>query len=50
MVRYTMAVSGYAPVDRGLIPDIPINPTMEDVLSGRDSELDSLIGLINENR
>jgi hypothetical protein len=37
-------------VDRGLIPDIPINPTMEDVLSGRDSELEFLIALVNENR
>jgi C-terminal processing protease CtpA/Prc len=50
MVRYTMAVSGYEPADRGLIPDIPINLTMEDVLSGRDGELESLIALINESR
>ncbi len=50
MVRYTMAVSGYEPADRGLIPDIPINPTIEDVLSGRDAELESLIALINKSR
>jgi hypothetical protein len=50
MVRYTMAVSGYTPVDRGLIPDIPIDPTIEDVLSGRDVELESLVEFINENR
>jgi C-terminal processing protease CtpA/Prc len=50
MVRYTMAVSGYEPADRGLIPDIPINPTIEDVLSGRDTELQYLMALINQSR
>jgi hypothetical protein len=35
-IRYTCAVSGYTPTDRGLIPDHTVTPTIEDLLAGRD--------------
>jgi hypothetical protein len=35
LVLYTMAVEGY-PKDRGIVPDFPVSPTIEDVLAGRD--------------
>lgn len=39
MVKYAMAVKDYPP-DRGIIPDFPIEPTMADVLEGKDPVLD----------
>jgi hypothetical protein len=30
-----MAVDGY-PKDRGIVPDFPVTPTIEDLLAGRD--------------
>ncbi len=39
-IRYTCAVSGYTPEDRGLIPDYVITPTIEDLLAERDPVLD----------
>jgi hypothetical protein len=38
LVRYSMAVDDY-PKDRGIIPEFPFEPTVEDVLSNRDSLL-----------
>lgn len=38
LVRYSMAVDGY-PKDRGIIPDFPFEPTVEDVLANKDSTL-----------
>lgn len=35
LVLYTMAVDGY-PKDRGIVPDFPVTPTIEDLLAGRD--------------
>jgi hypothetical protein len=35
LVLYTMAVDGY-PRDRGIVPDVPVTPTIEDLLAGRD--------------
>jgi C-terminal processing protease CtpA/Prc len=35
LVLYTMAVEGY-PKDRGIVPDFPVAPTIEDLLAGRD--------------
>ncbi len=34
LMKYSSAVEGYTPVDRGLIPDIEVEPSIEDVLSG----------------
>ena len=35
LVLYTMAVEGY-PKDRGIVPDFPVTPKIEDLLAGRD--------------
>lgn len=35
LVLYTMAVDNY-PKDRGIVPDFPVTPTIEDLLAGRD--------------
>jgi C-terminal processing protease CtpA/Prc len=35
LVLYTLAVDGY-PRDRGIVPDIPVVPTIEDLLARRD--------------
>jgi Tol biopolymer transport system component len=35
LILYTMAVDGY-PKDRGIVPDVPVSPTIEDFLEGRD--------------
>jgi len=40
MLRYHMAVSGYEPRDRGIIPDYPFTRTIGDLLEGRDTELE----------
>lgn len=49
LVKYSMAVSGYAP-DKGIIPDYPVSPTMKDILNGKDSEMDFVIKLIEKSR
>jgi len=46
LVRYTMAVSGYEPTDRGLIPEHHVEFTIEDLLAGRDTVLEYALGLI----
>lgn len=46
MVKYTMAVEGYEPTDRGLIPDHIVIPTIDDVLAERDSQLEYALELI----
>jgi C-terminal processing protease CtpA/Prc len=35
LVLYTLAVDG-SPQDRGIVPDIPVVPTIEDLLARRD--------------
>ncbi|MBN1272542.1 MAG: hypothetical protein JXB26_09750 [Candidatus Aminicenantes bacterium] len=49
LVRYTMAVDGY-PKDRGIIPDYPCEPGVEDVLANRDAVLEYAVGLARKNR
>jgi hypothetical protein len=44
-MRYTCAVSGYEPTDRGLIPEHEVTPTIEDLLAGRDPALDFALEL-----
>lgn len=46
LVRYMMAVSGYEPIDRGLIPEHVVEPTIEDLLAGRDTVLEYALALI----
>ena len=48
MIRYTMAVSGY-PRDRGIIPDHPVSPTIDDLLNGRDTVMEFTIDLIQND-
>jgi C-terminal processing protease CtpA/Prc len=49
MLRYTMAVSGY-PEDRGIIPDYPVSPTIEDLVNGKDTVMEFSLDLIRKNR
>lgn len=49
VVRYTMAVSGYPP-DRGIIPDYPVTPTINDLLNGKDVEMDFALELIKKSK
>ncbi len=35
LILYTLAVDGY-PKDRGIVPDISVTPSIEDLLAGRD--------------
>ncbi len=49
MLRYSMAVSGYPP-DRGIIPDYPFSPTIQDLLSSKDAEMDYVIDLIKKSK
>ena len=48
-MKYSSAVEGYTPIDRGLIPDIEVEPTIEDVLAGRDAVLEHTLRLIRES-
>jgi hypothetical protein len=42
LVLYTMAVDGY-PIDKGILPDFPVSPTIDDILAGRDPVMDKAI-------
>ncbi len=44
-IKYTCAVSGYTPEDRGLIPEHIVTPTIEDLLAERDPALDFALEL-----
>jgi hypothetical protein len=48
-MKYSSAVEGYTPVDRGLIPDIEIEPSIEDVLVGHDTVLEYTLRMIRES-
>ena len=47
MIRYTMAVSGY-PEDRGIIPDNPVSPKIEDLLNDKDTVMEFTLDLIKK--
>jgi hypothetical protein len=47
LVLYTMAVDGY-PKDRGLVPDFPVTPTIEDLLAGRDAVMDNALAYLEK--
>ena len=49
LIKYSSAVSGYTPVDRGLIPDMAMEPSIEDVLAGRDRVLERVLEMIEES-
>jgi len=44
-MRYSCAVSGYEPADRGLVPEHEVIPTIEDLLAERDPALDVALEL-----
>lgn len=48
MIRYTMAVSGY-PEDRGIIPDYPVSPKIEDLLKNKDTVMEFTLDLIKKS-
>jgi hypothetical protein len=48
MVRYHMAVSGYADRNRGIIPDYPFSPSISDLLEDRDTELEYALDLFRK--
>jgi len=42
LVVYTMAVDGY-PKDRGIVPNVPVTPTIDDLLAGRDPVMEKAL-------
>ncbi len=49
LVLYTMAVEGY-PKDRGIVPDFPVTPTIEDLLAGRDPAMERALLFLAKGR
>jgi hypothetical protein len=47
LVLYTMAVDGY-PKDRGIVPDFPVTPTVEDLLAGRDVVMERALAYLEK--
>jgi C-terminal processing protease CtpA/Prc len=47
LVLYTMAVDGY-PKDRGIVPDFPVTPTIEDLLAGRDVMMERALAYLEK--
>lgn len=47
LVLYTMAVEGY-PKDRGLVPDVPAAPTIEDLVAGRDPVMERALAWLEK--
>ena len=45
LVLYTMAVDGY-PLDRGIVPEIPVAPAIGDLLSGRDPVMERALSYL----
>ena len=45
VVTYYMAVSGYKPASRGIVPDYPIARTIEDLIAGKDRDLELALTL-----
>jgi len=47
LVVYTMAVDNY-PKDRGIVPDHPVTPTIEDLLAGRDPVMERALRFLEK--
>ena len=45
MVRYELAVQGFAPADRGVPPDHLVEPVIADLVSGRDRAMELALSL-----
>jgi len=48
LVLYTMAVDGY-PKDRGIVPEFPVTPTIEDLLAGQDPAMDKALAYLEKH-
>jgi len=48
--KYVLAVSGYAYPRRGVMPDYPVQPTIQDVLNGVDTEMIYTLKLIKNDK
>jgi hypothetical protein len=49
LVLYTMAVDDY-PSDRGIVPDFPVEPTIEDLLAGRDPVMERTLAFLENGK
>ena len=47
LILYTLAVDGY-PKDRGIVPDIPVAPSIDDLLAGRDVAMERALEFIRK--
>ncbi len=47
LILYTMAVDNY-PKDRGLVPDFPVAPAIEDILAGRDPVMEKALAYLEK--
>lgn len=47
LINYGMAVDGY-PRDRGIVPEVPVAPTIDDLLAGRDPVMDRALKFLND--
>lgn len=50
LMKYSSAVEGYTPVDRGLLPDIEVEASIDDVMVERDAVMERALQLISEVR
>ncbi|HMC86132.1 MAG TPA: hypothetical protein VKI61_11430, partial [Chitinophagaceae bacterium] len=48
LIKYTMAVKKDVYADRGVIPDYPIYPTIEDIIEHTDNQLAYAVRLIGK--
>jgi len=49
LTLYTLAVEGY-PKDWGIVPDIAVAPSIEDLLAGRDAVMDKALAVLSQRR
>jgi hypothetical protein len=47
LILYTMAVDGY-PKDRGIVPDVPVTPAIEDLVAGRDVVMERALAYLRK--
>ena len=45
LVTYYMAVNGYKAAAHGVVPDHPVKYTIEELLAGRDKDMDVALSL-----
>jgi hypothetical protein len=47
LILCTLAVDGY-PKDRGIVPDVPVSPTIDDLLEGRDPVIERALRFLEK--